>query len=170
MEGGVSGEVPTTLAVDEEEYSAEGEVALLLRGGKRKPCISCDRPLPGRSLWRSSCLRHRPIGWRTVTHVHQVDHVDHVFQVDYPSEVPTKEQHAMALMQVREAAQALGVSENTIRRWEERGLIPAVRLPSGVRRFRPEDIEAAKARMYEGLPPLVEGDDVVSVSKATPID
>jgi excisionase family DNA binding protein len=76
----------------------------------------------------------------------------------------------MTLMQVREAARALGVSENTIRRWQERGLIPAVRLPSGVRRFRPEDIEAAKARMYEGLPPLVEGDDAVSVSKATPID
>ena len=76
----------------------------------------------------------------------------------------------MALMQVREAAKALGVSENTIRRWEERGLIPAVRLPSGVRRFRPEDIEAAKERMYEGLPPLRESDDVVSVSKATPID
>jgi excisionase family DNA binding protein len=76
----------------------------------------------------------------------------------------------MALMQVREAARALGVSENTIRRWEERGLIPAVRLPSGVRRFRPEDIEAAKARMYEGLPPLVEGDDIVPVSEATPID
>lgn len=76
----------------------------------------------------------------------------------------------MALMQVREAARALGVSENTIRRWEERGLIPAVRLPSGVRRFRPEDIDAAKVRMYEGLPPLSESDDVVSVSTATPVD
>jgi excisionase family DNA binding protein len=74
------------------------------------------------------------------------------------------------LMQVREAARALGVSENTIRRWEERGLIPAVRLPSGVRRFRPEDIEAARTRMYEGLPPLAESDDVVSVSEATPVD
>lgn len=83
--------------------------------------------------------------------------------------VPTKER-AMALMQVRQAANALGVSENTIRRWEQRGLIPAVRLPSGVRRFRSEDIEAAKARMYEGLQPLSESDDVVSVSKATPVD
>jgi len=73
-------------------------------------------------------------------------------------------------MQVREAARALGVSENTIRRWEERGLIPAVRLPSGVRRFRRADIEAAQARMYEGLPPLAESDDIVSVSKATPVD
>ena len=74
------------------------------------------------------------------------------------------------LMQVREAARALGVSENTIRRWEERGLIPAVRLPSGVRRFRPEDIKAARARMYEGLPALAESDDVASLGNATPVD
>jgi excisionase family DNA binding protein len=74
------------------------------------------------------------------------------------------------LMQVREAARALGVSENTIRRWEERGLIPAVRLPSGVRRFRRADIEAAQARMYEGLPPLAESGDIVSVTSATPVD
>lgn len=74
------------------------------------------------------------------------------------------------LMQVREAARALGVSENTMRRWEQRGLIPAVRLPSGVRRFRRADIESAQARMYDGLPPLAESDDIVSVSEATPID
>lgn len=84
--------------------------------------------------------------------------------------LPTKELAVAELMQVREAARALGVSENTIRRWEERGLIPAVRLPSGVRRFRRADIEAAQARMYEGLPPLAESDDVVSVSKTTPVD
>jgi excisionase family DNA binding protein len=74
------------------------------------------------------------------------------------------------LMQVREAARALGVSENTMRRWEQRGLIPAVRLPSGVRRFRRADIESAQAQMYDGLPPLAESDDIVSVSEATPID
>jgi excisionase family DNA binding protein len=73
------------------------------------------------------------------------------------------------LMQVRQAARVLGVSENTIRRWEDRGLLRAVRLPSGVRRFRPEDIEAAHKRMYEGLAPLRESDDIVSV-EATPID
>jgi excisionase family DNA binding protein len=73
-------------------------------------------------------------------------------------------------MQVREAARALGVSENTMRRWEERGLIPAVRLPSGVRRFRQADIESARARMYEGLPPLSEADDIVAVDKATSVD
>jgi excisionase family DNA binding protein len=73
------------------------------------------------------------------------------------------------LMQVRQAARTLGVSENTIRRWEERGLLRAITLPSGVRRFRPEDIEATRERMYEGLAPLREADDVVSV-EATPID
>lgn len=83
---------------------------------------------------------------------------------------PTKEQQVPQLMQVREVARTLGVSENTIRRWEERGLIPAVRLPSGVRRFRPEDIERAHKEMYGGLPALKESDDIVSVSDATPID
>ena len=84
--------------------------------------------------------------------------------------IPTKECAVPELMQVREAARALGVSENTIRRWQDRGLIPAVRLPSGVRRFRRADIEAAQVRMYEGLPPLAESEDIVSVTKATPID
>ena len=73
------------------------------------------------------------------------------------------------LMQVRQTARALGVSENTIRRWEDRGLLRAVRLPSGVRRFRPEDVEAARKRMYEGLAPVRESNDIVSV-EATPID
>lgn len=75
----------------------------------------------------------------------------------------------MELMQVRQAARTLGVSENTIRRWEQKGLIKAVRLPSGVRRFRSEDVEATRARMYEGLAPAREADDIVPVD-ATPID
>lgn len=56
---------------------------------------------------------------------------------------------AQELMQVRAAARHLGVHENTIRRWEEAGLIRAIRLPSGVRRFRREDIERLRAEMYE---------------------
>lgn len=102
--------------------------------------------------------------------VHHFFYSHHVYQERYHGHIPTKERAVAELMQVREAARALGVSENTIRRWEERGLIPAVRLPSGVRRFRRADIETAQARMYEGLPPLAESDDVVSVSKATPVD
>lgn len=60
----------------------------------------------------------------------------------------------MPLMQVRQAAHGLGVHENTLRRWEEKGLIRAVRLPSGVRRFRSEDIESIHAQMFTGFASL----------------
>jgi len=61
------------------------------------------------------------------------------------------------LIQVRQAARAFGVPENTIRRWEERGLLRAVRLPSGVRRFRAEDIEAVREGMFSGFAPAARG-------------
>ena len=67
------------------------------------------------------------------------------------------------LMQVRQAAQALGVHENTVRRWEERGLLHAVRLPSGVRRFRPEDVERVREQMFSGFAPLKADHDVTPV-------
>jgi excisionase family DNA binding protein len=60
------------------------------------------------------------------------------------------------LLQVREAARGLGVHENTLRRWEERGLIRAVRLPSGVRRFRAEDVDTLRAQMFSGFAPTTE--------------
>ncbi len=71
-------------------------------------------------------------------------------------------------MQVREVARILGVHENTVRRWEERGLLRAVRLPSGVRRFRPEDVEAVRAEMFSGFAPVREDDDVVPVTRVRP--
>jgi excisionase family DNA binding protein len=74
------------------------------------------------------------------------------------------------LMKVREVARRLGVHENTVRRWEERGLLRAVRLPSGVRRFRPEDVEAMRAEMFSGFAPLREDDDVVPVTRVRSID
>jgi excisionase family DNA binding protein len=74
------------------------------------------------------------------------------------------------LMQVRQAARALGVHENTIRRWEERGLLRAVRLPSGVRRFRVEDVEAMRKQMFSGFAPLREDEDVVAVTRVRSID
>jgi excisionase family DNA binding protein len=73
-------------------------------------------------------------------------------------------------MQVRQAARALGVHENTIRRWEERGLLRALRLPSGVRRFRAEDVAAVRERMFSGLAPLREDNDVVAVKRARSVD
>ena len=74
------------------------------------------------------------------------------------------------LMKVRDAARTLGVHENTVRRWEERGLLRAVRLPSGVRRFRPEDVEAMRAEMFSGFAPMSEADDVVAVKRVRSID
>jgi len=74
----------------------------------------------------------------------------------------------MPLMQVRQAANDLGVHENTLRRWEEKGLIRAVRLPSGVRRFRSEDIESIRAEMFTGFASL-DDEELPKVS-AQPID
>jgi excisionase family DNA binding protein len=73
------------------------------------------------------------------------------------------------LMQVRQVARTLGVHENTVRRWEARGLLHAVRLPSGVRRFRPDDIEAVREQMFSGFAPLRANDDV-AVVRAHSID
>lgn len=64
------------------------------------------------------------------------------------------------LVGVRQAAKTLGVHENTLRRWEERGLLRAVRLPSGVRRFRSEDVDELRARMFSGFAPLRDDDDI----------
>jgi excisionase family DNA binding protein len=63
----------------------------------------------------------------------------------YPGEVP------MALVGVRQAAEELGVHENTLRRWEQKGLIKAVKLPTGVRRFRKEDVERLRDEMWDDV-------------------
>ena len=75
------------------------------------------------------------------------------------------------LLQVRQAARMLGVHENTLRRWEQKGLLHAVRLPSGVRRFDLAEVEAVRAEMYRGMPAPAADDahDVVAVD-AAPID
>jgi excisionase family DNA binding protein len=59
------------------------------------------------------------------------------------TEAPTRE-----LLGVRGAARMLGVHENTLRRWEQNGLLNAYRLPSGVRRFRSEDVEGLAREIY----------------------
>lgn len=53
-----------------------------------------------------------------------------------------------ALLSVRETARLLGVHENTVRNWQQRGLLRAVRLPSGVRRFEPAEVERLRAEMF----------------------
>lgn len=62
------------------------------------------------------------------------------------------------LLNVRQTAQALGVHENTVRNWEARGLLRAVRLPgSGFRRFASKDVEHLRAEMFEQLAGATEG-------------
>jgi excisionase family DNA binding protein len=62
------------------------------------------------------------------------------------------------LLNVRDTARALGVHENTVRNWQERGILRAVRLPgSGYRRFSSQDVERLRAEMFEHLAPATEG-------------
>jgi excisionase family DNA binding protein len=61
-------------------------------------------------------------------------------------------------LNVREVARALGVHENTVRNWERRGVLRAVRLPgSGYRRFSAADVERLSAQMREQYAPADEG-------------
>ena len=62
------------------------------------------------------------------------------------------------LLNVRDTARTLGVHENTIRNWEGRGILLAIRLPgSGYRRFSVPDVERLRTEMFEQLAPATEG-------------
>ena len=66
--------------------------------------------------------------------------------------------YAEERLSVRETARRLGVHENTVRNWEERGLLRAARLPgSGYRRFDLAEVERLRAEMLTDLAPAVEG-------------
>lgn len=61
-------------------------------------------------------------------------------------------------LSVRETARRLDVHENTVRNWEDRGLLRAVRLPgSGYRRFDLAEVERLRTEMLTELAPAVEG-------------
>ena len=51
------------------------------------------------------------------------------------------------LLSIGEASRMLGVYTNTLRSWADKGLVDHVRLPSGYRRFRLEDIQAMQVEM-----------------------
>ncbi|MBA2766958.1 MAG: helix-turn-helix domain-containing protein, partial [Solirubrobacterales bacterium] len=51
-----------------------------------------------------------------------------------------------AYISVREAARLLGVHDNTVRRYADRGMLRVARLPSGVRRLVRDDVEALTPR------------------------
>jgi excisionase family DNA binding protein len=61
-------------------------------------------------------------------------------------------------LNVRETAARLGVHENTVRNWEQRGLLRAARLPgSGFRRFDLDEVERMRSEMLTELAPASEG-------------
>ena len=61
-------------------------------------------------------------------------------------------------LNVRETARRLGVHENTVRNWAERGILRASRLPgSGYRRFAVEDVERLAREMHDAAAPVDEG-------------
>lgn len=56
---------------------------------------------------------------------------------------------------IGEAARAIGVAVETIRRWEAGGKIKSVRTPSGHRRFAAAEVARVKAERS----PVTNGDD-----------
>jgi excisionase family DNA binding protein len=53
------------------------------------------------------------------------------------------------LLTISQAAAELGVHQNTLRQWVDKGLVPAVILPSGYRRFSREMVDEMKRKMHE---------------------
>ncbi len=68
-----------------------------------------------------------------------------------------------SFISIREAATRLSVHESTVRRYADRGLIGAARLPSGVRRLRRNDVDALARRM-----PAAADDDMYPTARAQP--
>lgn len=67
------------------------------------------------------------------------------------------------MLNVRETATLLGVHENTVRNWVERGVLRAYRLPgSGYRRFGAEDVAHVRAAMLRDAGSLDPGHPTAS--------
>ena len=57
------------------------------------------------------------------------------------------------LLSISKAAARLGVHQDTLRAWADKGLVPVIRTPTGYRRFDPDEIERVREEM--GLPSKV---------------
>ena len=51
------------------------------------------------------------------------------------------------LLKITEAAKRLGVHQNTLRQWTDKGIVKAVMLPSGHRRYTRQEIERMRREM-----------------------
>ena len=50
-------------------------------------------------------------------------------------------------LKVGDVAKSLGVSDQTIRNWESKGILKSVRTPGGHRRFREMEVEALRQKI-----------------------
>lgn len=67
----------------------------------------------------------------------------------------------MDLLTVRETARRLGVHENTVRNWDEKGVLTSIRLPgSGFRRFDAGQIAHMEKEMFSQLAPGTTGPEI----------
>src|ERR1700680_427588 len=62
-----------------------------------------------------------------------------------------------SLVRVSEAAHELGVHDNTVRNWIEKGILKAVRLPSGHRRLDAAEVENVRLGIMGNLAPGIVG-------------
>ena len=62
---------------------------------------------------------------------------------------------AQRFLNVSEAAEFLGVSAASLRKWSDQGIVPVYRTPGGQRRYAPEDLEQFLASMRQPSPRAV---------------
>jgi transposase len=67
--------------------------------------------------------------------------------------MPPERHDNTAAMGIRAAARELGVHENTIRNWINRGLLLASALPTGIRRVPRSEVERMRREMREQYAP-----------------
>ena len=71
------------------------------------------------------------------------------------------------MLTVREAARLLHIHSNTMRRWSDRGLIPAYRIsPRGDRRFRRKDVVS----LLVLLKPNMDNEERLSRRRGNPVN
>jgi excisionase family DNA binding protein len=56
-------------------------------------------------------------------------------------------------LNVSEAAEFLGVSAASLRKWSDQGIVPVYRTPGGQRRYAPNDLEEFLASMRQPVEP-----------------
>ncbi|MGH2748018.1 MAG: helix-turn-helix domain-containing protein [Actinomycetota bacterium] len=66
---------------------------------------------------------------------------------------------------IREAAERLGVHENTIRNWADRRVIRSHRLPTGIRRIPRSEIERLEQEIF-AVPTFFPDERVVAAPKS----